>query len=70
MVDYDSTGPSLQLVRARFFQFPSQKAITWLQTSQNVDITQISKRHISALLEARVTWSRLFIVLHVLCMLT
>jgi len=43
--------------RSSIFEFPSQKAITWLLTSRNVDITRISKGHISVLLEARITWS-------------
>ena len=50
-------------------EFPSQSAITWLQTSRNVDITGLSKGHISVLLEARVTWSGVLVVLYVLCMM-
>jgi len=38
----------------------------WLQTSHNVDITGLSKGHISVLLEARVT---MLVVLYVLCLL-
>ena len=41
----------------------------WLQTSQNVNITGLSKGHISVLLDARVTWSGTLVVLYVLCML-
>jgi len=38
------------------FEFPSTKAIMCVQTSWNVDITQISNGHISVLLEVVVTW--------------
>jgi len=69
MVDYDIMGPNIQLVRAEIFDFPCQKAITWVQTSQTVDITGISTGHISVLLEATVTWSGVLVVLYVLCML-
>jgi len=40
----NSTGPSLQLVFTRYFEFPLQKAVTRVQTSRNVNITRISKR--------------------------
>jgi len=50
-------------------EFPSQSAITWLQTSCNVDNTGISKGHISMLLAARGTWSGMLVVLHVMCIL-
>jgi len=52
------------------FKFPSQKAITWVQTLQNVNIIRNSKSHISVLLEARVTWSGMLVVLYVLFMMT
>jgi len=68
MVDHDSTGLSLQLVGARF-EFPSKKAITWVQTLRNVDITRISNDYISLLLEATVTCSGVLVVLYVLRML-
>jgi len=51
------------------FEFPSKKAITWVQTSQNADITRTSNCHISILLEDRVTQFGMLIVLHVLCMM-
>jgi len=38
--------------RSPISELPSQKAITWFQTLQNVDITWTSKGHISILLEA------------------
>jgi len=56
-------------LRSLIFQFPSEKAITWVQTSRNVDITWISNGHISILLEAMVTWSGTLVVLYVLRML-
>jgi len=45
------------------------RKLSRLQTLQYVDITQISRGHISLLLEARVTWSGMLVVLYVLCML-
>jgi len=41
----------------------------WRQTSRNVDITWLSKDHVSLLLEVRVTWSGVLVVLYVMCML-
>jgi len=38
----------------------------WVQTSRNVDITQISNGHISVLLEPTVTWLGVLVVLYVL----
>ena len=67
-VDYDSTGPTA--CWSPIFEFPFQKTITWLQTLQSVNITQTLKVHISILLEARVIWSGMLVVLYVLCMLT
>jgi len=68
LVDYDNMGPSLQLVGAGFFNFLLSK-LSSLQTSRKVDITGLSKAHISLLLEARGTWSGVLAVLYVLCML-
>jgi len=59
MVGCDNMGPGLQLV----------SKLSRLQTSRNVDITAFSKGHITVLLEARVTWSGMLVVLYVLCML-
>jgi len=39
MVGGHGMGPALQLIGARFFKFPSRKAITRVQTSSNVDIS-------------------------------
>jgi len=55
MVDYDNMGPSLQLIGAH--------------TLRNVNITGLSKGHISLLLETMVTWSGVLVVLYVLCLL-
>ena len=66
MVDHDS---SLQLIGARFSNFILKKAIMWVQTWLNVDITRISNGHISVLLQHRVTQLGTLVVLHVLCML-
>ena len=68
MVDYDNTGPSLQLTRAHFFNFLLSN-LSRLQTSRNIDTTGLSKGHISLLLEARVTWSGMLVNVYVLCML-
>jgi len=68
MVDYDNTGPSLQLIRAHFLNFLLSN-LSRLQTSRNIDTTGLSKGHISLLLEARVTWLGMLVVLYVLCML-
>jgi len=65
MVGNDSMGPGLQLVGVRF----SNKGITWLQTSRNVDITWISNGHISVLREVTVTRSGTLVVQQVVCML-
>jgi len=54
--------------RSLIFEFPSKKAITWLHTSRNVDITRISKGHMLILFDTRVTWSVMLVVLYVLCM--
>jgi len=43
----------------------SKKAITWLQTLRNVDITRISNGHISVLRVATVTWSGTLVAVHV-----
>jgi len=40
MVDYDSVGPSLQFSEPDFWISP-QLAVTWLQSSRNVDINKI-----------------------------
>ena len=40
-----------------------------IQTLWNVSVRGLSKGHISLLLEARVTWSGMLVVLYVLCML-
>ena len=50
MIDHSSTGPSLQLVGARFSNFPLRKL------SCEFKLTRISSGHISVLLEATVTW--------------
>jgi len=63
MVDHDS---SLQLIGARFSNFIFKKAIMWVQTWLNVDITRISNGHISVLLEAAVTRLGMPVVLYVL----
>jgi len=57
--------------RSPIFEFPFKKAIMWVHTSQNVDITRLSNGHISVLLEATVTWSGTVVpvVLYVLRML-
>ena len=52
------------------FEFPSKKAITWVQTSRNVVITGISNGHVSVLLEAGVARLGSQVVLHVLCLIT
>jgi len=44
-------------------------SVSYHMTSQNVDITGLSKGHISLLLDTRVTWSGVLVVLCVLCML-
>ena len=49
-------------------QFPSKKAITWVHSSRNVDITRISNGHISVLLLDGVTRLGKLLVLHMLCM--
>jgi len=64
MVDHDSTGPSLQLVRVQFLNFLFRKLSCELKW--NVDITRTSNGHISILLEATVTWSGMLEVLYVL----
>ena len=69
MVGGHSMGPGLQLVLARFLNFLYSKAITRVQTSPNVHISQNSNGHISVLRDAAVTWLGVQIVLHVLCML-
>jgi len=56
MVDNDSMGPSLQLVRAQFSNFLLRKLSHEFKPQRNVDITQTSNGHISLLLEDRVTW--------------
>jgi len=66
MADHDSTGSSLQPVRARFSNFLFEEAITWVQTSRNISIMRISNGHISVLLEAMVTCSGTLVVLYVL----
>ena len=55
--------------RSPTFEFPSKKAITWVQTSRNVDISWNSNGHISVVRDATVTWLGKLLVLHVLCML-
>ena len=55
--------------RSPIFEFPSKKAITWVQTSRNVDISGNSNGHISVLHETTVMWLVILLVLHVLCML-
>jgi len=69
MVDDDSMGPGLQLVRDQFLKFPSRKAITKVQTSPNVDISRHSNGHVLLLCDATVRWLGLLVVLQVLCML-
>jgi len=56
--------------RSPIFEFPSRKAITRVQTSPNVDISQNSNGHISVLRNATVTWLGVLVVLRVLYMLT
>ena len=51
MVDCDSMGPSLYLSEPDFL-ISSQKAITWLHTLWNINITGLSEGHISILVEA------------------
>jgi len=54
--------------RSPIFEFYFKKAITWIQTSRNVDITRISNGHIglSVLLEATLAWSGKLVVIYVL----
>jgi len=51
------------------FRISFKKAMMWVQTSLNVDITQTSNGHISVLLEATVASSGMLVVLYVLHML-
>ena len=77
MVDYDNMGPSL--VGTRLFNFLLSKLSCDVKLREmsilhdfklrNVGITGLSKGHISLLLEVRVTWSGMLVVLYVLCML-
>jgi len=77
MFDGDSIAPGLQLVAAQFsnlfrspiFEFPSRKAITGVQTSQNVNISRNSNGHVSVVRDSTVRWLGMLVVLHVLCML-
>jgi len=55
-------------LRGFLVEFPSRKAITRVQTSQNVDISRNSNGHISVLRDTTVTWLGVLVVLHVLCM--
>jgi len=55
--------------RSPILEFPSWKAITRVQTSPKVDISQKSNSHIWVLRDATVTWLGKLVVLHVLCML-
>jgi len=57
-IDHDSTGHSLQPVRAQFLNFLSGKL-----SRRNVNITRISNGHISVQMEATVTWSGKLVVL-------
>jgi len=68
MVDYDSTGPSLQLFIARFLNFFS---VSYHMTSNFTECryNRTFKGHISVLLEARVTWLGMLVVLYLLCLL-
>jgi len=59
----DVTGTYFTACQCPIFESPSQKVITWHQTLRNIDNTRISKSHISVLLEARVTWSGMLIVM-------
>jgi len=45
-------------------EFPSRKAITRVQTSSNVDISQNSNGHISVLRETTVTWLGKLVVVY------
>jgi len=56
MVDYSDTEPSLQLVGARFLNFVLSKLSRDFKL-RGIDITGLSKRYISVVLDARVTWS-------------
>ena len=64
-----SMGPGLQLVGAQFFQFRPRKAVTRVQTSPFVDISQNSNGRISVVRDATVTCLGVLVVLLVLCML-
>ena len=67
MIGRDSTGPGLQLVGARFLNFPPGKVITRVQSLPYVHISRYSNGRISVVRDATVTWLRVLIVLHVLC---
>jgi len=56
-------------VRGFLVEFPSGKAITRVQTSPYVHISQYSNGRISVVRDATVTWLGMLLVLHVLCML-
>ena len=64
VVDYDNM--TVYSVSESDFCVPY--SVSYHVTS-NVDITGLSKGHISILLEARVTWLAVVVVLYVLCML-
>ena len=51
------------------FEFPSRKAITRVQASQNVNISRNSDGHISVVRDATVRWLGMLVVLHILCTL-
>ena len=57
MIDVDSILPTLQLFGDRFYEFPSRKAITRVQTSPNVDISQNSNGHKCVMLQSY-GWAR------------
>ena len=69
MVDYDSMGPSLQLVGARFLNFLLSKLSCDFKLCRIISVTGLSKGHISMLLDITVTWLGLLVVIYVLCML-
>jgi len=66
MVDFDSMGPKLQLVRALLCSFLLRKLSCDFKLH---GMSILPKGHISMLLEARVTWSYMLVVSYVLCML-
>jgi len=71
MVNYDSMGPSLQIVRSQFLDFLLSKLSRdfKLYGMSIYHITELSKGYISLLLKARVTWFGILVVLYVLCMM-